>query len=334
MGEIKNLVPVDKIIPNPDNPRMIFSLEEFNQLVDSIKNDGIITPLTVYEDKENDRFIIINGERRWRAAKKLNLEKVPCYIRPPPKDRLIYILEMFKSHTIQEKWLLYPTAKKLGEVIGLINLRGGKPTNKYLSTITGLTPHTVKRCKLLLSLSKKFQNQLFEEEKLLEFGVQPRNALTEDFFIELLNFLQSIKSNDILFKSIYKRYPNEDYIIEKFIKKFKANKIMNITDFRYLNRTIRLERQQKIPTKEAIKIISDVIEDENLEITSVYETHIRAYYDAQNLERLISGISIALENMEKLETYPLSEETMNSLNSLIDSIRKFIQNAKRGLRND
>ena len=73
MKEKLQLIPLDKIKPNPDNPRIIFRQEELDNLMVSVKKFGIQVPITVYADGSN--FILIDGERRWRTSKKLNLKE-------------------------------------------------------------------------------------------------------------------------------------------------------------------------------------------------------------------------------------------------------------------
>ena len=66
------------INPNPDQPRRDFDEQSLEQLSQSIKKKGVITPITLR--KQNDGYEIIAGERRWRAAKKANLRSIPAYI--------------------------------------------------------------------------------------------------------------------------------------------------------------------------------------------------------------------------------------------------------------
>ena len=70
---------LSKIVPNKNQPRKYFNPKELNNLINSIKEKGIIQPLTV-RNIENNNFEIIAGERRYRAAKKLKLHSVPAYI--------------------------------------------------------------------------------------------------------------------------------------------------------------------------------------------------------------------------------------------------------------
>ena len=66
------------IKPNPDQPRRDFNNNSLDELSKSIKEKGVITPITVRES--NKGYEIIAGERRWRAAKKAKLKSIPAYI--------------------------------------------------------------------------------------------------------------------------------------------------------------------------------------------------------------------------------------------------------------
>ena len=76
--EITNL-PLQKIEPNPLQPRKLFDEEELQALADSIAKHGIIQPITVRK-AENGYYQIIAGERRWRAARLANLHTVPVTV--------------------------------------------------------------------------------------------------------------------------------------------------------------------------------------------------------------------------------------------------------------
>lgn len=73
-------IEVAKIIPNPTQPRSMFDEEALAELADSIRTLGVIQPITV-KRSGNDEYVIISGERRWRASKLAGLESVPAYIR-------------------------------------------------------------------------------------------------------------------------------------------------------------------------------------------------------------------------------------------------------------
>ena len=75
MSEIR----IADIVPNPTQPRTDFDEEALEELAESIRQLGLIQPITVKRD--GDKYIIISGERRWRASEKAGLKALPAYIR-------------------------------------------------------------------------------------------------------------------------------------------------------------------------------------------------------------------------------------------------------------
>jgi len=73
-------IPVDRLRSNPAQPRCRFDLEALEGLASSIREHGMLQPILVTEDGE-DRYVVIAGERRWRAARLAGLSSVPAVIR-------------------------------------------------------------------------------------------------------------------------------------------------------------------------------------------------------------------------------------------------------------
>lgn len=82
-------VTIDAIIPNPLQPRLKFDSGSIEELARSIKETGVIQPLLV--SPEGDRYKIIVGERRWRAAQKAGLKRIPVLIRSIPREQQLEI---------------------------------------------------------------------------------------------------------------------------------------------------------------------------------------------------------------------------------------------------
>ena len=78
--ESKDYLPINQITPRGDQPRKNFKESSLDELAQSIKSNGVIQPIIVRSIGKNS-FEIIAGERRWRAAKKAGLEKIPAIIR-------------------------------------------------------------------------------------------------------------------------------------------------------------------------------------------------------------------------------------------------------------
>lgn len=73
------MIPIEQILPNPDQPRKQFSENDLNDLAASIEEKGIIQPLIVR--RLNDGYEIVAGERRWRAAQQVQLHEIPVVVR-------------------------------------------------------------------------------------------------------------------------------------------------------------------------------------------------------------------------------------------------------------
>lgn len=86
-------IDINAIRPNKNQPRKSFNEEKIEELAESIKEHGIIQPLVVRRDGEG--YEIVAGERRWRAARKSGLKKVPCLIREftDEENMLVAIIE-------------------------------------------------------------------------------------------------------------------------------------------------------------------------------------------------------------------------------------------------
>ena len=74
-------LPVEKLEPNPQQPRLDFKQDELESLADSIRQKGVIQPLIVRRKPGRDTYEIVAGERRWRAAQLAQLHEVPVVVR-------------------------------------------------------------------------------------------------------------------------------------------------------------------------------------------------------------------------------------------------------------
>lgn len=128
-------VALEDIYPNATQPRTYFDEKALNDLAQSIKNLGVIQPVTLRKD--GDRFEIISGERRYRASKIAGLKSIPAYIRLVNDQEL---LEMALVENIQREDLdpieIALTYQRLLEEIGMTQENLSHRVGKERSTIT------------------------------------------------------------------------------------------------------------------------------------------------------------------------------------------------------
>lgn len=293
-------IPVDKISPNPDNPRLIFNQERLDALVESIAEKGILVPLIVFQE-DDGRYILLDGERRWRCAKRLNIREVPANIIAKP-SKIENILQMFNIHNVREDWELMPTALKLGQVMEVLALTN----ERRLSELTSLTISTIRRCKVLLSLSQKYQKALLNGE------------FKTDFFIEMEGVLRKIEDNIPTLFSKYER----GGLVDLFVEMHKKGMIGAVTDFRLFKKVLdagklglahsdleelaeRVIVKQEIDFQDSYEIIEDLISTSQLERKALrFSETIR---------------SIHYENMKQTEKDKI-RRTLTELKDAIDTI--------------
>lgn len=137
LKQVKN-IEISKIGCNPYQPRRVFDNEQLESLAQSIRENGIIQPIIVY--KNNNMYIIIAGERRFRAAKIAGLTEIPCIISEQKSDEKlleIAILENIQREDLDsiEEAEAY---QKLIENFGYTQDQLGEKLGKSRSHITNI----------------------------------------------------------------------------------------------------------------------------------------------------------------------------------------------------
>ena len=129
-------IPVDRITVNTEQPRRSFDEEKLSELAQSIRENGLIQPITVFR-VEGDRYRLIAGERRWRASQIAGLKEIPALVRTVEQDRL---LELALVENIQREDLnAIETAtafQRLSEEHKLSHDQIAQRTGKDRTTIT------------------------------------------------------------------------------------------------------------------------------------------------------------------------------------------------------
>ena len=149
-------IDIDKIEANPYQPRASFDKESLQELAESIKQLGVIQPITVRLITK-DRYQLISGERRLRAAKLVGLEKIPAYVRSTDDNNLL--LEALVENIQREDLNPIEIAISFKRLMEELNL-----TQEELSRKTGKARSTVANYVRLLNLPPEIQAGLRTEK--------------------------------------------------------------------------------------------------------------------------------------------------------------------------
>lgn len=99
LTDAKN-IQLDRIEPDPDQPRREFDPERLDELAASIRSEGVLQPIAVRYANETDIYVIVHGERRWRAARKAGLDAIPAIVRDVPEERRL--LQQLMENIVRE----------------------------------------------------------------------------------------------------------------------------------------------------------------------------------------------------------------------------------------
>ena len=128
---------IESIDPNPMQPRSVFHQDRLEELAQSIRTNGIIQPLVAR--RRGERFQLVAGERRWRAAKQAGLSEVPVVVREFADDKL---LEVTLIENIQREDLnaieVAHALERLHKDLGLTHEEIARRTGKDRTTVTNM----------------------------------------------------------------------------------------------------------------------------------------------------------------------------------------------------
>jgi ParB family chromosome partitioning protein len=144
---------INSIQPNPNQPRMDFDETRIDELVRSIKNDGLLQPILVRP--EGSGYEIVAGERRWQACKRLDMQRIPA--------KIIIVNDAEAQQIALVENLQRDNLNAIEEAKGykrLLELSGG--TQKDLATAVSKNQATISNALRLLDLPDEIQDMMFD----------------------------------------------------------------------------------------------------------------------------------------------------------------------------
>ena len=208
--ELVQNIKVIEIEPNKEQPRKHFDSESLEDLAKSIKRYGVIQPIIV--NKKDNYYMIVAGERRWRASKIAGLTEIPCIVRDNDerKNREIALIENIQREDLN------PIDKALGfrqllEEYGM--------TQQELSDTVGIGRSTLANNLRILNLDERVQN-LAREGKISE-GHCRQLLCYEDPDKQYKMALKIIETGDSV-RDIERKVRNKKAVEKQKDKKYEA----------------------------------------------------------------------------------------------------------------
>jgi len=305
-------IPPDDIERNEQNPRTVFDEEKLDELAQSIREKGVLVPITVYEKgKLPGEFVLLDGERRVMAARRINLKDIPAWIATTP-DLVQNLETMFHIHMEREEWSRIEQTRALERLIE----EAGERDAKALARRTGISESSIVEMLRVLEQPKEYQ-QLIEED-----------VLPFNFFTELHHrVIEPLKKRR---PSVFNR-TGEQQITTQFVDRRKEGYLTNVTgQLRLVSQMIQMAERATDPIRR--KRYDGTIERVINEITFPIE---EAYED-------VSGYAIATEKfmkrcehlgttLEDLIREGLSPQDAVTLKGVLRDLRRRIDEALEAL---
>lgn len=280
---VVRLVDPRDIAANKENPRLIFREEELNSLKESIAEQGILVPLTVYEKGKG--FVILDGERRWRCSIRLNLKTVPVIVQPEP-DKLTNIMMMFAIHNARKDWDPLPTALKLQELEEQLAKRYKRtPTETELAASASISRGQVRRYRQILEIPDDLREDLMDELH------KPRSeqVLTVDHVLETTRGVEQLKKKGAIAEAQAKR------LTKAIVRKFKTGAEKNTVAPRLLPKIARAYERRDIDASEVKDTVERLIMEKTYTVTEAYA---ELAVDAEESRKLEVGASALRRKLE------------------------------------
>jgi ParB/RepB/Spo0J family partition protein len=316
-GVLRRLRPED-IKPSQHNPRHLFDRPEIEELKQSIHDNGVLVPITVYQPKGQTKFSILDGERRYKCVLELNSEDrdldIPANIVEPP-SKLAGLLYMFNIHNFREAWELMPTA--LGLKIVIQELK--QDDTKALAKLTGLSEAQVERCKKLLKFDERYQQMSLDPE--------PTTRIPSNFWIEALPVLDLVEDQlPALAKAL-----GRDGIIDKLVEKYrdKPKKIKSVIHFRRIMEAYELSEGDAPLRQSIVRRLEKFVLDRSLETREAFDEFVVGKRQARSALSVCENFIASLQRLKL--TYTVDDTERELLRASLKQVEAYCKSLHRAL---
>lgn len=317
-AELRELNVAD-VVPNARNPRLDFPQDELDRLTDSIDLEGVLVPIVVYP--KDGKFVLVDGERRFRCARDLGHVKIPALITTERSDREV-LQQMFNIHLIREPWRDIPTAKALQRLAEEIKESEGRdPNDNELRDLTGLSIERVRQLRYVVTLPDEWQDYIREE------------TIPLNFFWELKkNVIDALRNNR---PAILDQY-GEERVSSAFVQKRLDQVITDTVSLRKVSPIIKFAAQDAASngTGESTldTSIRDLIEKPEATIDDAYEETVQMMVEVDKLGRRTSTmVAVFARLLTQTAGTPDYEEVSRLGRELIIQVTALIDaNEQRG----
>ena len=309
VGELRE-IEVRKITRNPRNPRRTFDPKTIERLASSLEEIGLQVPITVYRKASGkDEYILLDGERRFRAAKHINWQKIPGLVvqEPSATDNAI---RMFNIHMLREEWSEIETAWALEKIME----ETGETNDRELQKKTGLSIDRIRNMKRVLTFPQHYQERVAA-------GEMPYQLL-----VELDKNLLSKNQKDLDRNGGSFLGKATDEIRDVMLKRYEDNVETDVVDMRKVGNLYDTARLKGKVGERARTALSQLLTQPHTTIEEAFEFGAASSVELSRVLRDAAALPSRFADLLAGQLEPEQKITVrNGLASLIDKLQVELQ---------
>ena len=275
----------------------------------------MLVPLTVYEEPDNNgtHYVLLDGERRFRAAKLINWPTVPAWITDKPSSTADNTLRMFNIHLMRDDWGDMATTFALKDIMDETNVTD----DKELSRMTGLSKDTVRNMKRVLEFPREWQERVLNEKI-------PFNLL-----VELDKAILSKKKDEK--KSEVLRQFSVKHLRDFFLKGYDKGTVGDVVDLRKVGTLIDTASSPKnsVRTRRRAKEGLDRLLQGGASIDDAYQYGAAASIEIKQILRDVDDLPGRLSDVASSE---LDDEDRERLRTALRRLRASVDETIKRLK--
>jgi ParB family chromosome partitioning protein len=309
---------IDLIEVNQFNPRERFNEAEEDELIDSILAKGILNPIIVYKKSESNKYVIIDGERRYRACRKINIKSIPARILLREPTVIESLSLMFHVHNVREDWTEFAialTIKRILDELGL-DISG---LSRYdildLSKITSLSEYKINKYLKYLDYPEEVFNMFLDQE----INSQKNEGPDPDILMEMHRPIQDMQ---LIMPEIFNELSVKS-IIDTCIQKKADGIIKTNKEFRLIAQSLTAVKKENLSSHDLKESLLKFFSIHEYTPEQVYHESAEEHYQFKNIKKSTEAYlkQLSLFDFDNLDTQK-REEVSTLLSRLLDIINR------------
>lgn len=310
---------IESIDANPYNPRERFNEEEEDELIDSILTKGILNPIIVYKQKSNKRYIILDGERRYRACKKLNIRKIPARVLVREPNLLENLSLMFHIHNVRQEWTEFAislTIKRILEELGKDIEDIHRNDILDLSKITSLSEYRINKYLRYLDYPDEVFNIFLNQE----INQRKREGPDPDILLEMHRPISDMKE---IMPDVLKSFPIID-IITSCIRKKELGIVKSNKEFRMIAKSLTAAKNNEIDKRSLKKNLIQFFTKIEYSPERVFRETAENLYQYKHIKKNSESF---LKELQFFDFKALDDDKRDEIIGILNNILKVIKKA-------